>query len=167
MIITLEQIQNAPEGKIELDFAQIIEEINPNSKVTATLTLELKGACIEVLGAVNADVELECDRCLKKFNHRMIVDINEVFTTLEAFDYSHNEIELKNDNFVVELGSEGELDIADLIYQTVLLNLPSKKICDENCQGLEAFKELQDNRIDPRLAIFKNISEDLSKKEGK
>lgn len=167
MKVTLEQLQNSPEGKIHVNFCQIIQEVNPNKEVKATLDVEEKGACIEVYGTLNADVELDCDRCLKKFNYRMIVDIDEVFTTVDAFDYSHSEIELKNDNFVVELGSEGEIDITDLIYQTVLLNLPNKKICDENCQGLEAFQELQANRIDPRLAVFKNISEDLSKKEGK
>jgi len=167
MIITLEQLQNSPDGKIRVDFFEIIEEISPKEKVRATLTVEEKGACIEVSGDIEAIVELECDRCLKKFNHSVIISIEEVFTTVDAFDYSHNEIELKNDNFVVELGSEGEIDITDLIYQSVFLNLPSKKICAENCEGDKVLQELQANRTDPRLAIFKNISEDLSKKEGK
>ncbi len=166
MIITLEQIQNSPEGKISINFFEIIEEINPEKKVKATLEAELKGACIEVTGYIEALAELECDRCLKKFNQSINISIKEIFTTVDAFDYSHNEIELKNDNFVVELGSEGEIDIADLIYQSVLLNLPSKKICDENCQGAAVLEKMQEDRIDPRLAVFKDISENLSKKEG-
>lgn len=167
MIITLEQIQNSPEGKVSINFCQIIEEINPKKEIEATLEAVLKGACVEITGDIEALLELECDRCLKKFNQSISISVKEVFTTVDAFDYSHNEIELKNDNFVVELGSEGEIDIVDLIYQSVLLNLPSKKICNENCVGVAAFEQLQNNRIDPRLAVFKNISEDLSKKEGK
>lgn len=166
MIITLEQLQNSPEGKICVNFCEIIEEINPEKEIKAVLEVELKGACIEVTGDIEALAELECDRCLKKFNHSMTVSIKEIFTTVDAFDYSHNEIELKNDNFVVELGSEGEIDISDLIYQSVLLNLPSKKICDENCKGWADSEQAQVTHIDPRLAVFKDISQNLNKKEG-
>lgn len=167
MIITLEQLENSPEGKISVNFCEIIEEINPQKEVKATLKATLKGACIEVEGSVEALAELECDRCLKKFNHSMIISIKEVFTTVDAFDYSHNEIELKNDNFVVELGNEGKIDIVDLIYQSIILNLPSKKICEESCTGGAVLEQMQNEKTDPRLAIFKDISKNLSKKEGK
>ena len=52
---------------------------------------------------------------------------NDMYTKIN--NYSHNEIELKNDNFVVELNNEGEIDITDLVYQSVILNLPSQKLC--------------------------------------
>lgn len=170
MFITLEQLENEENQKIDIDFFEIIEEINPNKKVKATLTAALKGTYVEILGNIEAEIEMDCDRCLEKFTQTMNIAIKEVFTTCEAFDYSHNEIELKNDNFVVELDSEGKIDITDLIYQSIILNLPSKKICNENCSGLAVpsdSQELESSKIDPRLAVFKNISEDLSKKEGK
>jgi len=167
MIITLEQLENAEQQIIHVEFCEIIREINSKKKVEANLTVQKKGTIIEVKGNVKAQVEMECDRCLKKFNHALNVDVDEVFSTCDVFDYSHNEIELKNDNFVVELDSEGEIDITDLIYQSIILNLPSKKICSENCEGAEVLKELQKNKIDPRLAVFQDITQKINQKEGK
>ncbi|MDD3419342.1 MAG: DUF177 domain-containing protein [Candidatus Gastranaerophilales bacterium] len=167
MFITLEQLQNSEDFKVCVDFCEVIPDINPSKEVKAILEAELKGACIEVKGSVEAVVEVECDRCLEKFSHKLEIQIKEVFTTAAAFDYSHNEIELKNDNFVVELDNEGQIDVVDLIYQSIILNLPSKKICSENCEGSEVLQKLTANRIDPRLAVFQDITKNLSKKEGK
>ena len=48
-----------------------------------------------------------------------------------------------------------EIDIYDLLYQSVILNLPNKKVCGINCKGKEFLSE--ENMIDPRLEVFKNI----------
>lgn len=167
MIITVEQLENAEGQKIDITFAEIIADVNQTKEVKANLTLWKKGTIVEVFGDIKAEMEIECDRCLKKFNQALNIDIKEVFSTCEAFDYSHNEIELKNDNFVIELENEGEIDVTDLVYQSIILNLPSKKICSEDCEGTEVLKELQNNRIDPRLAVFQDISKKINKKEGK
>jgi uncharacterized protein len=167
MLINIEDLENALDQKIQVDFFEIINEVNPEKEVKATLVAELKGACIEVEGSIEATVEMECDRCLKKFSDVIKIEIREVFTTSAAFDYSHNEIELKNDNFVVELDNEGQIDITDLVYQSIILNLPSKKICSESCEGSEVLQKLTVNRIDPRLAVFQDITKNLNKKEGK
>ncbi len=167
MIITLEQLENAEGQRININFHKIILDVNPNQEVQANLVAWKRGTHVEVLGDIKAEVEIECDRCLKKFNQVLNIDIKEVFSTCDVFDYSHNEIELKNDNFVVELEKEGKIDITDLVYQSIILNLPSKKICSENCEGTEVLKELQNNKIDPRLAVFQDISQKINKKEGK
>ena len=167
MIITLEKLENAEGQQLNIDFFEIISDINPEKEVEADLIAWIKGTHIEVSGSIKVEVEVECDRCLKKFNQVLNIDIKEVFSTCDAFDYSHSEIELKNDNFVVELEKEGKIDITDLVYQSIILNLPSKKICSEDCEGTAVLKELQSNKIDPRLAVFQNISEKITKKEGK
>lgn len=167
MLITLEELENSADFKVCVDFFEIIKEVNPQKEVKATLVAELKGACIEVDGNIEATVEMECDRCLKKFTEVMKIEVKEVFTTTAAFDYSHNEIELKNDNFVVELDNEGQIDVTDLVYQSIILNLPSKKICSEDCEGSEVLQKLTANRIDPRMAVFQDITKNLNKKEGK
>lgn len=167
MIITLQQLESAEGQRIDIDFFELIHDINPHQKIKANLISWIQGTHVEVSGNIEAEIEIECDRCLKKFNQVLKIDIKEVFSTCDAFDYSHSEIELKNDNFVVELEKEGKIDITDLVYQSIILNLPSKKICSENCEGTEVLKELQSNRIDPRLAVFQDISKKINKKEGK
>jgi uncharacterized metal-binding protein YceD (DUF177 family) len=65
------------------------------------------------------------------------------------------ETELKNGQFVTDLNGENEIDIYDLLYQSVILNLPNKKVCGINCKGNKFLKE--ENLSDPRLDVFKNI----------
>ena len=64
----------------------------------------------------------------------------------------------KHNFFAVDLDGAREIDLTDLMYQTLILSLPNKFVCDINCNGDEAInkyikKELQD----PRLEIFKTI----------
>ena len=167
MIITIEQLTNSDNGCQKVDFCEVIEEIHPQNPVKAQLTVQLEGTFVKITGKFEAEVELECDRCLKKFNQTIISNIKEIFALQNVFDYSHNEIELKNDNFVVELNNEDEIDITDLVYQSVILNLPSQKLCSQNCDGNGLLDIIQEEKVDPRLAIFKDISQKLNKKEGK
>lgn len=167
MIITKEQLENTEEGRLDIDFLEIIPETNPDKPVEAALVASINENFIEVSGKIQAEVNLECDRCLKKFNLLITPDIKEVFALQNIFDYSHNEIELKNDNFVVELNNEGEIDITDLVYQSVILNLPSQKLCSQECDGNGLLDIHQEEKIDSRLTIFKDISRKLNKKEGK
>ena len=51
-----------------------------------------------------------------------------------------------------------DIDIYDLLYQSVILNLPNKKVCGINCNGDKFLKE--EDLSDPRLDVFKNIKID-------
>ena len=50
---------------------------------------------------------------------------------------------------------DNEIDIYDLLYQSVILNIPNKKVCGINCSGDRFLKE--ESLSDPRLNVFKNI----------
>ena len=58
---------------------------------------------------------------------------------------------------VVDLNGAKEIDIYDLLYQSVILQLPNKKVCGINCnEGL--FVSDEDMEIhDDRMDVFKNI----------
>lgn len=58
-----------------------------------------------------------------------------------------------------ELKGSKEIDMTDLIYQSIILNIPTQKLCKKECQGTEEFQRLTvEKSIDPRLQIFKNLS---------
>ena len=65
------------------------------------------------------------------------------------------EFEIKDGQFVTDLNGEKEIDIYDLLYQSVILELPNKKVCGINCKGREFLSEQE--TTDPRLDVFKNI----------
>lgn len=160
MKILIEDIENAPESKIQINFCEIIDDLENDREVEGILDVSSNGATIQVTGHVKTSMTLECDRCLGEFDRDIEADIDEVFVKENVFDYSKHEIELKNDNFVVELNGENEIDITDLVYQSIIINIPTRKICRHGCKGKIPILS-EDEKIDPRLEIFKRLSDEI------
>ena len=86
------------------------------------------------------------------------INVEEFFTKYTLNETGASEFEIKQDSFIEDLNGSNEIDITDLIYQSVILNIPNKLVCDINCNGDESVnKYLNQKAIDPRLEIFKNI----------
>lgn len=121
--------------------------------------LEIKslGDFIEVRGNVKGIVKLECDLCLKEFEYELNFDIDEMFAKNTLLEDYGQEFELKEGQFVTDLEGADEIDIYDLLYQSVILALPNKKVCGINCnEGL--FVSDEDMEVhDERMDVFKNI----------
>lgn len=158
--IKIDDIENAPSKSLDIEFDDKIADINSEGNVKANLVAKSLGAYIEITGNVNLIMKLECDRCLKEYTEKMDFEINEMFVKSALKDEYGQELELKSDQFMTDLNGEDEIDIEDLLYQSVILNLPNKKVCGINCnEGLfvtdEEF-EIQDDR----MSVFKNIKLD-------
>ncbi len=163
MKVQIEDIENAAEGRLEVDFCEVMPEIENAPEAKGKLEIISNGASIEVKGEVSTVLTLVCDRCLNEFKYDLKAVIEEVFVKGNVFDYTKHEIELKNDNFVVELNGETEIDITDLVYQSIIVNMPTKKICRHDCEG-EMQIPLEENRVDPRLEVFKRLSDEMKER---
>ncbi len=153
--INIDELENAADKTLYCDFEQNINEINSVGPVKANLTITSLGEFIEVKGNVKGKVKLECDLCLKEFDYNFDFDIEELFAKHALMDEYSQETEIKDGQFVTDLNGADEIDIYDLLYQSVILNLPNKKVCGINCNGDKFLKE--ENLSDPRLEVFKNI----------
>ena len=161
MKINIEDIANSAEGKITIDFQEKINELENNEIVRGIISIEITSYGVKVEGHVETEVTLECDRCLKSYKSLIQADIDEKFVKEKIVSDDVKELEIKKDNFVEELNGRTDVDITDLVYQSIILNLPNKKLCDINCQGSEELKKIQSEKlIDPRLEIFKKIKLD-------
>ena len=152
--VSIEDIEQ--EGILEFDFDDDIKELE-DCHVSAELDFKSMGEFIEVVGHVEGKVTLECDRCLKKFVQKLDFDIDETFAKNSLLDEYGQEVELSNGQFVTDLEGAEEIDVYDLLYQSVILALPNKKVCGINCnEGL--FVSEEDVKVhDTRMDIFKNI----------
>ena len=154
--ILIEDIEREPDKTLHYEFDGEIQELD-NCKITAELDLKSLGDFIEAKGHVDGAVTLECDRCLNKFDYKLDFDIDETYAKHSLYDEYAQEVELQPGQFITDLNGEKEIDIYDLLYQSVILQLPNKKVCGINCnEGLfVSDEEIQphDNRMD----IFKNI----------
>ncbi len=158
--ILIDDIENATGKVLEIDFEDMIDDIPSSKPVKSHLTIKSLGDFIEVKGIVEADLMLECDLCLKEFEYKLKEEIDETFAKKTLLDEYGQETEIKEGQFVTDLEGSDEIDICDLLYQSVILNIPNKKVCGINCnrdvfQTDEEFVE-----EDPRMEVFKNIKLD-------
>ena len=158
MKIKITDIENN-ENKVYLaDFSEIYEEFNVNEPVKAKLKLEIIDELIRVTGHISANLNLTCDLCLKDFTKNFEIDVEEYYALNELNDNYSEEFEIKQNNFVEDLNGKDEIDITDFVYQSIILNIPNKLVCDINCNGSDKVNEyLKTETLDPRLEIFKTI----------
>ncbi|OGI18046.1 MAG: hypothetical protein A2287_08130 [Candidatus Melainabacteria bacterium RIFOXYA12_FULL_32_12] len=161
MKINIEELSNTPEGQLTLEFNEVINELGNDQPVDGEVTARLIPSGVQVEGHVETDMMLECDRCMVNYPYHVDVNIDEVF--IKGNLSSAKEIELTQENFVEELKGRNEIDVTDLIYQSIILSIPSKNLCQEECPGTKEFQELQiEKPADPRLEVFKKLSEQES-----
>jgi uncharacterized protein len=126
--------------------ADIIEEakvsfpedgLNLTGPVKIDLHLVNTGASVFVNGTLATEVELECSRCLKKFKRPLAVRLEEEYVKEPPALPSKNVkgIELKANDFVYPIGQDNSLDLGETIRQNLMLALPIKTLCRENCKG--------------------------------
>ncbi len=157
-ILSIEDLENAENKTLYCTFDEKIEGIDCLTPIHADLCAKSLGDFVQISGKVSGKLSLECDLCLKKFEYDLEFNLDELYSKgslLGEYGESGQEFEIKDGQFVTDLNGEDEIDIYDLLYQSVILNLPNKKVCGINCKGREFLEEQE--IIDPRLEVFKNI----------
>ena len=142
------------------------EEVSLLSPVRAHLELTKQHSEVIVEGSLNAELEFECSRCLKKFRRVMDVSVNVVYHPVkELGDDRHG---LKDDEMDMGFYQGDELDLQELIREQVMLNIEMKPLCDENCRGIcsQCGTDLntdtcscETKKIDSRLEVLKKLLE--------
>ena len=151
--ILIEDIEKEINGTLFYEFHEFMEEFG--AEISADLQLKSLGQFIEITGKAQGNLKLICDRCLNEYEYKLNINIEETFAKQSLQDEYSQEFELQRGQFIIDLNGEKEIDIYDLLYQSVILNLPNKKVCGINCKGREFLTE--EEIIDPRLEVFNNI----------
>ena len=153
--ILIEDIEKEPNGTLHYQFDEYMEEFQSN--ISADLEFKSLGEFIEVKGSAEGKLKLVCDRCLNEFDYDLDIEIEETYAKHALQDEYSQEFEIQRGQFITDLNGEKEIDVYDLLYQSVILQLPNKKVCGINCnEGMfvsDENMEIHDSRMD----VFKNI----------
>ncbi|MCL2761150.1 MAG: DUF177 domain-containing protein [Desulfuromonadales bacterium] len=90
---------------------------------------------IRLYGKIGTKIELLCSRCLSNFNR----DISSTFTVFYSEadrDIIEDEVELAEEDLLSSTYIGDEIDLTDLISGQVIMELPYKSLCSEECLGL-------------------------------
>lgn len=105
------------------------EEIEFSRPLRFNLDLNNEGLGVLAKGTVEGNLILECHRCLDKFVYPFKVEIEELFYR----DRSCSEDEsLEEETRVIK----DKIDLAKTAEAEIILGLPTKILCREDCRGL-------------------------------
>ena len=121
-----------------------------------------EGDHLKIDAKVEVGLLTKCARCLEKVNPNVVIDIDDILideSVCKDKDYNYTYTGKK-------------VNISNIIYDNIVIQVPVKFLCSEECKGLcqKCGKNLNigdcncdKNTIDPRLAIFDEL---LKKKEN-
>ncbi len=153
MKISIDKLRN--ENPLNIFFKEEINGINAIKPVTGNLTLTLNSTGVRIKGIISTILKLTCVRCLNTYFFPIKVTINENLIFNLVTDNAKDRELLKND-FVENIPVDNQIDLSDIIYQSVILTSPTQNICTSDCQGITSGSNSKDS-FDPRLAKLKNL----------
>jgi len=138
-----------------LEFAK--EELDLISPVYIDIRLTNTGTGILMEGTFKAEARLNCGRCLKDFRHLIEAEVSEVFKKERKHSSPRkDEIELAEEDFVFPINEENEIDLKEAIRQNLILALPIKTVCSNECSLDKVGPKYESKHVtDPRLAKLK------------
>jgi uncharacterized protein len=169
MIIDLASIGASPkEINVVLDPSAVDlagENGTLNGKVTFIGKTQRVAGKPHIHGTINADVSLDCTRCLEPVAKHLEIAFDDVF--VDAGDEaSSGEAEVAIADLDESLVPEGKIDLTEVVREQILLALPEQVFCREDCKGLcpkcGANRNLidckcADDEIDPRWAALRGL----------
>ncbi|MHA7128392.1 YceD family protein [Algoriphagus namhaensis] len=143
-------------------------EIVQNGNLTTRVRLDVGSNLIEVDFFIQGTVELTCDRSLEQFDYPL--DLHETM----IYKFGGEEKEINEDVYMITRDTPS-INVAQLIYEFILLAIPSKRIHpdykneldndDPTIQGgfiiidneEDDSDPSEEEKIDPRWASLKNL----------
>lgn len=119
-----EEVGYSHEIDFELDKIKL-EDLELQN-LTGLVTIGRTPQGLVVQGKFSAETKLECVRCLREFNFPLNWEITEL--------YAFNKKSLSESELLVP--DDAHIDLAPLIREYALLEIPIKPLHDPNCKGL-------------------------------
>ena len=131
------------------------KDIVDNEPVKLDGVITNMGDYLLLSGEIDTSLKLVCSRCLEYFDFQLKTRIEEKFS---------NKTDINQDDFYF---FEGDIiDFKEMVIQDILLSLPMKLICKEDCAGLcpqcGKNKNLYNcncsgENLDPRLSVLNEL----------
>lgn len=94
--------------------------------VTAKFTATLEGSVMKLDMQIAVMVLAQCARCLDDIRKEFVIEKT----------YMIRDAEWKNSETELSYTPDGKLDLQELVYTELVLEIPTKLLCSENCAGL-------------------------------
>lgn len=165
MKVNISDIVKTDGASLDIEFKEYIPDLNSGefdfifeNPVEFKGQLMSLGGVIKLNGCLKADYKANCYRCLQNVHKDMELTIEENF--VESEKNTDNDVYTYEGNY---------LTLDKPLKDNILLNLPMKQICSEDCKGLcpkcgvnhnfEAC-DCKEDEINPGMEVLKNFFKD-------
>lgn len=124
------------------EFPQLAELIDAgevifSAPVAVRVRLFRVGELIEVDGQLQTAVQVNCGRCLKDYVASLVNTFSLTFAkTLPEIEVDDADVELTAEDLGMTLLEGDEIDLHEAVQEQVLLALPFRPLCSDDCRGL-------------------------------
>jgi len=154
-------------------FAQVFqpEEFVIDERVHLNGPLRLSGRVAQskskvvITGQLEGRGHIDCDRCLKPVELPLAGDFRVEYVTPETYEAT-NQVELNESDMQLSVFDGEAIDLDDLVREQILLTLPSRVLCEDDCKGLcpvcgsdrnIVSCQCETNEIDPRWKALREL----------
>jgi len=147
MFIAIHDLEQKP---VEFDEVFSPEALEYGSDIRAVVPLSASGVAellreeqhgfatvldIRLRGECSTQLELVCARCLEPVPYDVKTDFDQIFRPLDASGRT-GEHSISQGETEIDFYSGEGIQLEDALKEQVLLSLPSKPLCREDCRGL-------------------------------
>jgi uncharacterized protein len=133
------KINDIPPEGLALEIEQNLDLFETGTASTAcraVLKIEpAGGGNFHLSGRVQAEPELECSRCLKRFPYKIDSELNIEIAPVSVMDVSP-EHELSGGELETEFYQGSEIEPLDFVKEQVLISIPMVPLHSPDCKGL-------------------------------
>ena len=128
-------ISNLSQGTHEYELSKSAEELELHEHflgdITSHVTLEKSARQILLRAGLRSSASFQCDRCLDEFTK----DISPSFQIVYVWDGEERGFDREEDIRLLRADTN-IIDISDAVRDTLLIAVPLKLLCKEDCAGL-------------------------------
>ena len=165
MILDLKRIFATEDSALQIEHTLDMSAVDHMGDFPLKNPVVVKGTVSNKASVVSLNLGIEyefsapCDRCGLDTAHRHTVTIDKLLAT---------SIERQESDTIITVPGM-KLDVDELVYSEVILDLPTKHLCKESCKGIcfKCGKNLNEGEcgcstveIDPRLQKLKDLLND-------
>jgi uncharacterized protein len=127
---------------------------------------------IRVVGQLSTNLEIACARCLEPVPYAVTRQFDLLYRPAGSDSGEDREIELQDKDAAISYYEGEGVELEELLREQILLDLPLKTLCSEDCKGLcpQCGKNLNSGEcqcetaaLDPRWEALKGLKDKLQK----
>jgi uncharacterized protein len=164
------QLANRKDRTLEIIVDRSIPEFETLTPIRGKITVKHGGTYLEVSAQAETIITLKCDRCLQQYNHRLVLDTNEIiWLEAESEEPARHGVEVKSEleDLVESLPPDGHFPPDVWLYEQLCLAVPLRQLCNLDCAGIspggtaipEPVKQVE--TLDSRWGILETLKERL------